>query len=159
MVWTSLPVNWCAVVTPSPSEVGQPKSRREDLYERLKAAWDSKEYEKAWKKLDEISEVYQDKYPELAEFISEHGWETLGVYDAAPVEHHKRLRTTNMIERVNQELKRRSKVVRIFPNTSSCRRLFSALLKECKPSVWYIFHGIVGSSIFGRKESHEQNGT
>ena len=65
--------------------------------------------------------VYQDKYPDLAEFISEHGWETLGVYDAAPVEHHKRLRTMNMIERVNQELKRRSKVVRIFPNPASCR--------------------------------------
>jgi len=37
---------------------------------------------------------------------------------------------TNMIERVNQELKRRSKVVRIFPNPNSCLRLFSALLKE-----------------------------
>ena len=36
----------------------------------------------------------------------------------------------NMIERVNQELKRRSKVVRIFPNPASCVRLFSALLKE-----------------------------
>jgi len=35
-----------------------------------------------------------------------------------------------MIERVNQELKRRSKVVRIFPNPVSCRRLFTALLKE-----------------------------
>ena len=35
-----------------------------------------------------------------------------------------------MLERINQELKRRSKVIRIFPNTSSCRRLFSALLKE-----------------------------
>jgi transposase-like protein len=35
-----------------------------------------------------------------------------------------------MIERVNQEPKRRSKVVRIFPNPSSCVRLFSALLKQ-----------------------------
>jgi transposase-like protein len=107
-----------------------PKSKREDLYDRLKEAWDQKNYEKAKEKLDEISEVYQDKYPDLAELISEHGWETLGIYDAAPREHHKRLRTTNMIERINQELKRRSKVVRIFPNAASCRRLFSALLKE-----------------------------
>jgi len=65
--------------------------------------------------------------PDLAEFISENGWETLGVYDAAPIEHHKRLLTTNMLERVNQELKRRSKV---FPNPASCLRLFTALLKE-----------------------------
>jgi len=35
-----------------------------------------------------------------------------------------------MIERINQELKRRSRVVRIFPNPLSCRRLFTALLKE-----------------------------
>ena len=97
-----------------------PQSKREDLYDRLKKAWDQKKYKKAKEKLDKIAEVYQDKYPDLAELISEQGWETLGVYDAAPREHHKRLWTTNMIERINQELKRRSKVVRIFPNASSC---------------------------------------
>jgi putative transposase len=107
-----------------------PKSQRDNLYKMLMHAWDSDTYKEAKEKLDQISIHYQDKYPDLAEFISEHGWETLGIYDAAPVEHHKRLRTTNMIERVNQELKRRSKVVRIFPNTTSCRRLFTALLKE-----------------------------
>jgi len=52
----------------------------------------------------------------LPDLISEHGWETSSIYYAAPLEHHKRLRTNNMIERVNQELKRRTKVVRIFPN-------------------------------------------
>jgi transposase-like protein len=75
-----------------------PKSRRDDLHKRLKQAWDSDTYSEAKDRLDEISVVYQDKYPDLAEFISEHGWETLSVYDAAPIEHHKRLRTTNMIE-------------------------------------------------------------
>jgi len=107
-----------------------PKSRRDDLHKRLMQAWDSDTYPEAKERLDEISVVYQEKYPDLAEFISEHGWETLSVYDAAPIEHHKRLRTTNMIERVNQELKRRSRVVRIFPNPNSYLRLFSALLKE-----------------------------
>ena len=107
-----------------------PKTKREDIRDRLREAWDQKTYKKAKEKLDKISEDYQSKYPDLAELISEHGWETLGVYDAAPVAHHKRLRTTNMVERINQELKRRSKVIRIFPNTASCRRLFSALLKE-----------------------------
>ena len=107
-----------------------PKSKRDDLHKRLKEAWDSDKYQEAINRLDEISVVYQDKYPDLAEFISEHGWETLSVYDASPIEHHKSLRTTNMLERVNQELKRRSTVVRIFPNPTSCLRLFSALLKE-----------------------------
>jgi putative transposase len=107
-----------------------PKSRRDDLHGRLKRAWDCKEYEDARAVLDKIAEDYHAKYPDLADFISEHSWETLGVYHAAPPEHHKRLRTSNMIERVNQELKRRSKVVRIFPNPKSCQRLFTALLKE-----------------------------
>jgi len=107
-----------------------PKSRRDDLYKRLMEAWDCEKYEDAKAAMDKIAEDYQDKYPDLAEFLSEHAWETLGVYHAAPAEHHKRLRTTNMLERVNQELKRRSKVVRIFPNPNSCVRLFSALLKE-----------------------------
>jgi putative transposase len=107
-----------------------PKSKRDDLYERLRTAWDCKEYEDAKAVLDQIAEDYQAEHPKLAELISEHSWETLGVYHAAPVAHHKRLRTTNMIERVNQELKRRSRVVRIFPNPKSCLRLFTALLKE-----------------------------
>ena len=107
-----------------------PKSKRDDLYDRLKTAWDCKEYEDAKTVLDQIAEDYQEKYPDLADFVSEHAWETLGVYHAAPAAHHKRLRTTNMIERVNQELKRRSRVVRIFPNPKSCLRLFTALLKE-----------------------------
>jgi len=107
-----------------------PKSRRDEVYQRLKEAWECKEYEDAKAKMDQLAEDYQDKYPDLSELISEHAWETLGVYHVAPPEHHKRLRTTNMIERVNQELKRRSKVVRIFPNPVSCRRLFTALLKE-----------------------------
>jgi transposase-like protein len=107
-----------------------PKSRRDEVYQRLKEAWACKEYKDAQEKMDQLAEDYQYKYPEFAELISEHAWETLGVYHAVPPEHHKRLRTSNMIERVNQELKRRSKVVRIFPNPASCRRLFTALLKE-----------------------------
>ncbi|MEA1885866.1 MAG: IS256 family transposase [Bacteroidota bacterium] len=107
-----------------------PKSRRDEVYQRLKEAWDCKEYEDAQAKMDQLAEDYQDKYPALSELLSEHAWETLGVYLVAPHEHHKRLRTTNMLERVNQELKRRSKVVRIFPNPKSCLRLFTALLKE-----------------------------
>ena len=107
-----------------------PKSKRDDLYKRLMEAWDCEKYEDAKAAMDKIAEDYQDKYPAFSEFISEHSWETLGVYLASSPEHYKRLRTTNMLERVNQELKRRSRVVRILPNPKSCLRLFSALLKE-----------------------------
>jgi len=55
--------------------------------------------------------------------------DTLAVY-ALPAEHRKKMRTTNMLERLNEELKRRSRVVRIFPNEESCLRLLSALCQE-----------------------------
>jgi transposase-like protein len=47
-----------------------------------------------------------------------------------PEAHRKRLRTTNLLERENQELKRRTRVVRVFPNEQSCLRLVCALLME-----------------------------
>ena len=47
-----------------------------------------------------------------------------------PREHHKHLKSTNMLERLNQELKRRTLVIRIFPNEESCLRLIRALAVE-----------------------------
>ena len=47
-----------------------------------------------------------------------------------PVEHQKRLRTTNLCERVNRELKRRTRVVGVFPNAASLERLSTAVLIE-----------------------------
>ena len=48
----------------------------------------------------------------------------------SPLPHHKYLKSTNMLERLNQELKRRTHVVRIFPNAESCLRLVRALAAE-----------------------------
>jgi putative transposase len=67
--------------------------------------------------------------PKVARLLEEHGEEILGVY-ALPEAHRKRMRTTNLLERQNQELKRRTRVVRVFPNEQSCLRLICALLME-----------------------------
>jgi transposase-like protein len=74
-------------------------------------------------------EALAKKAPKTASLLEEHGEEILGVY-ALPEAHRKRMGTTNMLERQNQELKRRTRVVRIFPNAASCLRLVSALLIE-----------------------------
>ena len=55
--------------------------------------------------------------------------ETLSFY-RLPRQHHKHLKSTNMLERLNEEIKRRTHVVRIFPNTESCLRLVRALCVE-----------------------------
>jgi putative transposase len=55
--------------------------------------------------------------------------ETLSFYQL-PRQHHKNLKSTNMLERLNEEIKRRTLVVRIFPNEASCLRLIRALAVE-----------------------------
>jgi transposase-like protein len=59
------------------------------------------------------------------------GWveETLTFY-RLPRQHHKHLKSTNMLERLNEEIRRRTYVVRIFPNSTACRRLIRPLAVE-----------------------------
>jgi transposase-like protein len=67
--------------------------------------------------------------------IQAHRWveenidETLTFY-RLPRQHHKHLKSTNMLERLNEEIRRRTYVVRIFPNGESCLRLVRALAVE-----------------------------
>ena len=72
---------------------------------------------------------WQEKYPKLCAWVEENIEETLTFY-RLPREHHKHLKSTNMLERINQELKRRTHVIRIFPNEESCLRLIRALAVE-----------------------------
>ncbi len=65
----------------------------------------------------------------VAEHLEEHIEECLSCL-AFPESHRRRIRTTNSLERLNQEIKRRSRVVRIFPNERSCLRLVTALAVE-----------------------------
>ena len=51
-------------------------------------------------------------------------------YYRLPRQHHKHMKSTNMLERLNEEIKRRTHVVRIFPNGESCLRLVRALAVE-----------------------------
>jgi len=52
------------------------------------------------------------------------------IYMDFPFEHKRRIKTTNMIERLNLEIKRRTNVLRIFPNVTSANRLICALAIE-----------------------------
>ena len=72
---------------------------------------------------------WQEKYPKLCAWVEENIEETLTFY-RLPREHHKHLKSTNMLERLNQEIKRRTHVIRIFPNEESALRLIRALAVE-----------------------------
>jgi len=72
---------------------------------------------------------WQRKYPKLTNWVEENIGSTLTFY-RLPRQHHKHLKSTNMLERLNEELRRRTRVVRIFPNAASCLRLTRALCVE-----------------------------
>ena len=67
--------------------------------------------------------------PKLVTWVEENIEETLTFY-RLPLLHHKHLKSTNMLERLNEEIRRRTYVVRIFPNSDACRRLVRALAVE-----------------------------
>jgi putative transposase len=74
-------------------------------------------------------ERWSEKHPKLCTWVEANIEETFTFF-LLPREHHKHLRSTNMLERLNQELKRRTLLVRIFPDETSCLRLSRALAIE-----------------------------
>lgn len=73
--------------------------------------------------------LLKQKKESVAQWLEENIEDALAVY-SLPEEHRKKMKSTNMVERLNEELKRRSRVVRIFPNEQSCLRLLTAICQE-----------------------------
>ncbi len=65
---------------------------------------------------------FMDRAPQFCDWLEEHFVEGLTFFDF-PKEHWKKIRTVNGVERINQEQKRRTRVVRLFPSVESCERL------------------------------------
>ena len=80
-------------------------------------------------KLKDFVKKYEKSAPRLAEWAEENIPEGLTVFDL-PEAHRKKMRTTNSIERLNKEIKRRTRVATLFPNEESLLRLVSAVLAE-----------------------------
>lgn len=72
---------------------------------------------------------YAISAPKLSAWLEENLAEGFTIFDF-PLEHRRTIRTTNSLERVNKEIRRRTRVVGVFPNEASCLRLISALLME-----------------------------
>jgi putative transposase len=107
-----------------------PKALKDQLHARLRELWDeSYSAAEAQTRLQSLVGDLEAKHPELAAWLESDGEQTLSCFHFPPT-HWLRIRTTNPMERLNEELYRRSRVVRIFPNPASCCRLTTALLKE-----------------------------
>ena len=106
-----------------------PRKADDDCLQELRWMYERRDVEEARRDLRAWVEKWGGKYPKLCEWVEANIEETWTFY-RLPREHHKHMKSTNVLERFNQELKRRTLVVRIFPGEASCERLVRAVAAE-----------------------------
>ena len=106
-----------------------PRKADDDCLQELRWLYDRRSVEEARRDLAAWVTKWGTRYPRLVAWVEETIEETLTFY-RLPRQHHKHLKSTNMLERLNEEIRRRTYVVRIFPNAASCCRLVRALAVE-----------------------------
>ena len=106
-----------------------PAKERKKLSKYLKQIYNAPDKEMALTVAQLVINRYRDTYPKVSEFLEERLDETLAFF-SYPSKHHRKIRTTNLIEYLNKLIKKRSKVIGIFPNAKSCIRYISCLLME-----------------------------
>jgi len=106
-----------------------PKALQPEVKEELRRLYESVDLESARKVRDQIIKTYESKAPKATALLDE-AFDDITAVLALPLKYRKRLRTTNGVERLNQEIRRRERVIRIFPNAASVIRLMGALLME-----------------------------
>lgn len=95
----------------------------------INSIFNAPDLDEANRLLKRAIDQWQTTHPKLADWAETNVSEGFAVF-ALPAQHRIRCRTTNGLERLNREIKRRTRVASIFPNTASCLRLVSALLAE-----------------------------
>jgi transposase-like protein len=106
-----------------------PRKADDDCLQELRWLYDRRSIDEARRDLSAWIAKWGARYPKLVTWVEENIEETLTFY-RLPLLHHKHLKSTNMLERLNEEIRRRTYVVRIFPNSDACRRLVRALAVE-----------------------------
>jgi len=106
-----------------------PRKADDDCLQELRWLYDRRNIDEARSDLASWIERWQSKYPKLTDWVEDNIEQTWTFY-RLPRQHHKHLKSTNMLERLNEEIRRRTRVVRIFPNHDSCLRLVRALAVE-----------------------------
>lgn len=95
----------------------------------IRAMFNATDRQAAEQLLQAAIQKYAVSAPRLSAWLEENLAEGFTVF-AFPLEHRRTIRTTNSLERINKEIRRRTRVVGVFPNEASCLRLVSALLME-----------------------------
>jgi transposase-like protein len=106
-----------------------PRKADDDCLQELRWIYDRRELAEAKADLAAWLKKWSPRYDRLTGWVEDNIEETFTYY-RLPRQHHKHMKSTNMLERLNEEIKRRTYVVRIFPNAESCLRLIRALAVE-----------------------------
>ncbi|MCK9515738.1 MAG: IS256 family transposase [Ottowia sp.] len=129
-VWPSVPWQRCQFhLQQNAGAYVSRMEQRKSVASRIRAIFGAPDKLEAQRLLDQALEHWRGEAPKLAAWAEDNLPEGFAVFDL-PEGHRRRLRTTNGLERINREIKRRTRVASIFPNTASCLRLVSALLAE-----------------------------
>ena len=103
---------------------------RKRIGAELREVWNAQGIEQAQAALDELVEAYRPRHPKFADWLEHNAPEGLAVF-SLPEAHRRKMRTTNGIERaIQQELKRRTRKIRVFPDVDSLMRVAAGLLVE-----------------------------
>ena len=103
--------------------------RRGELAADVREIFAATTREQAMTTAEAVAARWETSHPAVARLLEE-GIEDCLACLAFPLAHRARIRTTNGLERLNEEIKRRTRVVRIFPNAAACLRLVTALCVE-----------------------------
>lgn len=104
-------------------------AQRGPIAAEIRAIFNAPDQHEAERLLEKFVERHREKAPKLASWAEEALPQGFTVF-SLPSSHRRRLRTTNLVERLNEEIRRRTRVARLFPNEASCLRLVSAVLME-----------------------------
>lgn len=129
-VFPSVPWQRCQFHMAQNAQAYAPKkSMKLEIAETMREIFNSPTLEMAREMSRRAVEKYKKRAPEFAKWLEENIDEGLTVYQF-PVEHRKRIRTSNGMERVNKEIKRRTRVAVLFPNADSALRLVTGVIIE-----------------------------
>ena len=105
------------------------QSMKKEIAQSVRDIYQALSFEEAKTRIDKTIEQYKEKAPRFVEWLEENFEEGLTFY-RFPRDHWRKIRTSNSLERINQEIKRRTSIARLFPNEQSCERLITAILAE-----------------------------
>jgi len=106
-----------------------PKALQKEIHAKVRVILEAPDAKTARMLLNQVLEEYKAKAAKAMDVL-ETGFEDAIAVLELPERYRKRLRTTNGLERLNEEIRRRERVIRIFPNRESAIRLIGALLME-----------------------------